>query len=221
MIRRTSRYDAIGELSKHHASIWQTLLSPSAWKIADLGSGTKGACPYANVCLDKEDYSNYFKDKLFIQHDLNNLPLPFEDKELDFCWASHVLEHMPSPIDFINEIVRIAKAGYIEVPTPLVDNLVAGGDIDDPYGHKWWVFYDDHNEKIIVRPRRHIILPSVSVSELNMLYPFFRSSFVLELYWEDSINIEIGDEKYFYEENDYDLSKQNVQPWIMGEKRGG
>jgi len=76
--------------------------------------------------------------------------------------------------------------------------------------------YDDHNEKIIARPRRHIVAPCVSIPELNMLYPWFRSSFVIELYWEDSVDIEIGDEKYFYEDNEYDLSKQTVQPWIMG-----
>jgi SAM-dependent methyltransferase len=205
MIKRKSRYDVID------------FLSDKEWKIADLGSGTRGSCPHANVYLDKEDHSNYFKDKLFIQHDLNNLPFPFENKELDFCWASHVLEHMPDPIAFINEIVRISKSGYIEIPTPLIDNLVSGGDVNDPHGHKWWVFYDDHKEKIILRPRRHIVRPSVTIPELNMLYPWFRSSFVIELYWEDSINIEIGDEKYFYEENEYDLKTANITPWMMGQ----
>ena len=123
---------------------------------------------------------------------------------------------MPDPIAFINDIVRISQRGYIEVPTPLIDNLVSGGDVNDPDGHKWWLFYDDHKEKIIARPRKHIVLPCVSIQELNMLYPWFRSSFVLELYWEDSVDIETGDEKYFYEDNEYDLSKQNVQPWVMG-----
>jgi len=205
MIKRKSRFDVIDELSKH-----------PDWKIADLGSGTTGSCPNANILLDKEDHTDYFKDKDFRQHDLNDFPLPFEDKELDFCWASHVLEHMPNPVEFINEMIRISQRGYIEVPTPLIDNLVSGGDIHDPHGHKWWLFYDDHNEKIIARPRRHIVAPCVSIPELNMLYPWFRSSFVIELYWEDSVDIEIGDEKYFYEDNEYDLSKQTVQPWIMG-----
>ena len=69
MIKRKSRYDVIEELSKH-----------PDWKIADLGSGSKGACPHANIFLDKNDHSDYFKDKDFRLHDLNQLPLPFEDK---------------------------------------------------------------------------------------------------------------------------------------------
>ena len=49
-----------------------------------------------------------------------------------------------------------------------------------------------------------------------MLYPFFRPSFVLELYWQDSIDLEMGDEIYFYEDKMYNLKEANITTWKMG-----
>jgi len=205
MMKRKSRNDVLQLLSRN-----------PEWNIVDLGCGKSGACPLANVLVDKNDWSSSMMGREFIVHDLEQLPLPFEDKQFDFCWASHILEHMKNPVEFLKELVRISNSGYIEVPTPLIDNLVSGDDFRDPHGHKWWVYFDDTKEKMILRPRRHIVHKTVDIPELNKLYPFFRSSFVLELHWEGSINVEMGDEKYSYEGKEYDLSKQAIEPWVLG-----
>lgn len=42
---------------------------------------------------------------------------PFEDKEFDFVYCSHVLEHVQSPTKACTELMRIAKRGYLECPT--------------------------------------------------------------------------------------------------------
>lgn len=78
------------------------------------------------------------------------------------------------------------------------------------------MFYDDVNNKLIIRPRKHILHRTVDIPELNLMYPFFRSSLILEWYWKDSIDVEMGDEKYSYEGKEYDLSKDNIEPWILG-----
>tara|TARA_R100000008_G_scaffold398_1_gene385 strand:+ start:9278 stop:9898 length:621 start_codon:yes stop_codon:yes gene_type:complete len=205
MITRTSRYHVLKMLEE----------SPNL-SVVDLGSGNAGSCPDADVLVDRADFSASFPDKQFIVHDLNNLPLPFEDHEFDFSFCSHLLEHMTQPLEFLKEVVRISKSGYIEVPSPLIDNLVSGDDYRDPYGHKWWVFFDDVGEKIILRPRRHIVEKTIDIPELNKLYPFFRSSFVIELMWSRTMEIEMGDEKYFYENSNYDLSRDTINPWKMG-----
>ena len=205
MIKRTSRYH-----------ILQILEDNPEWNVVDLGSGIAGSCPSADVLVDRADFSASFPDKRFIVHDLNNLPLPFEDDEFDFSFCSHLLEHVIDPISFLKEVTRISKSGYIEVPSPLIDNLVSGDDYRDPYGHKWWVFFDDVDEKITLRPRRHIVEKTIDIPELNKLYPFFRSSFVIELMWSRTIEAEMGDEKYFYENNNYDLSRDTISPWKMG-----
>ena len=201
--------------------ILQTLEKKSNWNVVDLGCGSNAGCEYANVLVDASNWSSNYLGRSncenFVVHDVDNLPLPFDDKEFDFCFCSHLLEHVKDPITFLKEVTRISKRGYIEVPTPLADNLVSGNDWNDPRGHKWWIYYDDINEKIILRPRKLIVHRTLEIPELNKLYPFFRSSMVIELYWDETIDAVIGDEKYFYEDSEYDLSKQKITPWVLGE----
>ena len=205
MIKRTTRDATMKQLAKH-----------TTWRVVDVGCGRNGSCPHADVFVDRNDWSASLPGKEFVVHDLNDLPLPFKDKEFDFCWASHILEHVNDPLAFLKEVTRISKRGYIEVPTPLIDNLVSGDDIHDPFGHKWWVYFDDPEQTLVVRPRRHIVHKTVDIPELNKLYPFFRSSFVVELAWDNSMKVMLGDEKYSYEGKDYDLKVDKVDPWILG-----
>ena len=52
---------------------------------------------------------------------------------------------------------------------------------------------------------------------MMMLYPFFRESLVTEIFWDNNvINAKICDEIYFYEDKTYDLSKQKINPWVLG-----
>ena len=54
--------------------------------------------------------------------------LPFKNNEFDFVITSHVIEHVKDFTFFINEIERITKQGYIELPTRLGDNIVFEND---------------------------------------------------------------------------------------------
>ncbi len=49
--------------------------------------------------------------------------LPFKDNAFDFVIASHVLEHSDNPAKFLEELQRVAKAGYIEVPDAVMERL--------------------------------------------------------------------------------------------------
>jgi len=59
--------------------------------------------------------------------------LPFRDGGVDFVIASHIAEHVDEPERFCAELARVAKAGYIETPSPLADYL-----LDEEY-HQWRV----------------------------------------------------------------------------------
>jgi SAM-dependent methyltransferase len=59
--------------------------------------------------------------------------MPFADAAFDFVICSHVLEHVVHPDAVIRELVRVAKAGYIEVPE------AASAKIVDFPSHLWWV----------------------------------------------------------------------------------
>jgi SAM-dependent methyltransferase len=69
--------------------------------------------------------------------DADAADMPFADQAFDYAICSHVLEHVEHPDVVIAELVRVAKAGYIEVPE------AASAKIVDFPSHLWWVTLDD------------------------------------------------------------------------------
>lgn len=66
-------------------------------------------------------------------------PWPFADKEFDFAICSHTLEDVRDPIFVCRELNRVAKAGYIEVPSRAVESTRG---VERPffcgyYHHRW------------------------------------------------------------------------------------
>lgn len=53
----------------------------------------------------------------------DGMRLPFADKTFDYVIASHIFEHMDDPAGFAREIMRVGKAGYIEVPSALSERV--------------------------------------------------------------------------------------------------
>jgi len=49
--------------------------------------------------------------------------LPFKDKTFDFVIACHVLEHSSDPDQFLSELQRVGKAGYIETPDAFMERI--------------------------------------------------------------------------------------------------
>ena len=106
---------------------------------------------------------------------------------------SHVLEHVSNLVDFVNEVERISKAGYIELPTKLADNLVIGCDEED-IGHKWWLEFDDTINSLIYRKKIDVIEKFLSVGSIHRLQEFFEDSLILQLYWENKTDLIKGKE---------------------------
>ena len=176
--------------------IQTTLSKNSDWKILDIGCGY-GANEFANTICDVQDLSKFYKDKNFIK--LENKQLPFKDNEFDFVIASHVLEHVKDFKFFINELERVSKKGYIELPTKLEDNLV----FENKKDHLWHMDFDDVNSKLLISNKLQYIEPILTVSMIQNLRENFKSSLVLELYWEDKID-------YDFVENNQNIKKHNL-----------
>ena len=175
----------------------QSILSKKPdWKILDIGCGY-GANEFANTICDVQDLSKFYKDKNFIK--LENKQLPFKDNEFDFVIASHVLEHVEDFKFFINELERVSKKGYIELPTKLEDNLV----FENKKDHLWHMDFDDVNSKLLISNKLQYIEPILTVSMIQNLRENFKGSLVLELYWEDKID-------YDFVENNQNIKKHNL-----------
>jgi ubiquinone/menaquinone biosynthesis C-methylase UbiE len=161
--------------------IEKTLSLNPSWNILDIGCGY-GANVYANVICDVQDLSKYYPNKKFTK--LVEKKLPFKDQEFDFVVASHVMEHVDDIEFFISELERVSKKGYIELPTMLEDNLV----FENKKDHLWHMDFDDVESKLLISKKVQYFEPVLSVSSIKRLNEIFRSSFILELYWEDKID---------------------------------
>ena len=125
--------------------------------------------------------SYHYKNKNFVK--INDKKLPFKDKEYDFVIASHVAEHVEDVSYFLNELSRVGKKGYIEVPTRLEDNLV----FENKKAHLWHLVFDDVNNHLKIFEKKQYFEPILTVSTIKKLNNYFRESLVIELIWEDSI----------------------------------
>ena len=177
--------------SRNHQKEW--LKKNRNLKILDLGCSSKNYWPEANHYADLDDFSEEF-NKLNLKYTQikKDHKLPFKDKEFDYVILSHVLEHVPNLIEFISEIERISKAGYIELPTKLNDNLVFGCDEDD-IGHKWWFEYDDIKNTLVYSKKIDALEKFVTVGQIWKFEKFFAESLFIQTYWEDKINISKGE----------------------------
>lgn len=94
--------------------------------VLEVGSGGK-PYPRADVLLDayentrERNWAPLKADRPTVLGFVEQLP--FRDKAFDFVIASHVLEHSADPEQFIAELQRVAKAGYIEVPDAFFERI--------------------------------------------------------------------------------------------------
>ena len=177
MIRRTSK-----------TYIENLLSQKKDWKVLDIGCGYS-ANNHATTICDVQDLSHFYKDKNFVI--LKNNDLPFNDNQFDFVISSHVMEHVEDLKYFIKEIERVSKRGYIELPTKLEDNLV----FENKKENLWQMDFDDVNHKLLISKKIQFIEPVLTVSTIQKMRKYFKSSLVLELLWENKI------ENEFIEEN--------------------
>ncbi len=73
-------------------------------------------------------------------------PWPYADDQFDFAICSSTLEGVRDPIWVCQELSRVAKAGYVEVPT-IEAELVFNAEGDGPWlgreDHRWLCDVDD------------------------------------------------------------------------------
>jgi hypothetical protein len=72
-------------------------------------------------------------------------PWPFRDGQFDFAVCSHTLEDVRDPVRVCDELRRVARAGYIEVPSRLEEQSPIDGRLGVGWTHhRWLTEIDDH-----------------------------------------------------------------------------
>jgi hypothetical protein len=87
-----------------------------------------------------------FSAETWIQRDIcDHAPWPFSDKQLDFAVCSHTLEDVRDPIWVCSELNRVAKAGYIEVPSRLEEQTYGFQGPWTGWSHHRWLIDIEQN----------------------------------------------------------------------------
>lgn len=100
----------------------------------------------------------HFTPATWIVRDIcDHTPYPFADGEVDFVVCSHTLEDIRDPIWVVQEMARIAKRGYVEVPSRVWETV---RDVEDAgmvglLHHRWLIEADGAHLRFI--PKWHVI----------------------------------------------------------------
>lgn len=165
----------------------------NAFPVLDVGSG---ANPYPNsdVLIDQystaedRNFDPFIIDRPSVLGD--GTKLPFKDNAFQFVILSHVLEHVEDPGMLLNEIMRVGRAGYIEVPNSLFEVIF-------PYETHLHLINCDGDQLIITRKSEKFDSPVRKMDLLRSetrLGKFLRnnpSELHVRLYWESNITFKI------------------------------
>lgn len=164
--------------------------------VLEVGAGGN-PYPRANVLLDGYEDSVERIEKTLVADRPLVLgfaeKLPFKSKSFDFVISSHVLEHSTNPEQFLREMMRVGKAGYIETPdafferiNPFTYHRVEVAAINDKKIRLFKKSSWRHDTFIVDEYERQ--LKDKSFIKYISRHP---APFHMRFYWKDSIDFEV------------------------------
>jgi SAM-dependent methyltransferase len=133
----------VGRYTLYQARLFDFQFEPTD-RVLDIGSGNDPfplATHLADIALEDNAYGRAGAPlrragtKPIYECDLENMS-GFRDKEFDFVYCSHVLEHVRDPAKACEELMRIGKRGFIETPTRGKDLWLGTAAVSN---HRWAV----------------------------------------------------------------------------------
>jgi SAM-dependent methyltransferase len=126
--------------------------------VVDVGAGYD-PWPHATEFVDCEAWPELAGKKVHAL-DIELDRLPFADKSVDFLYCRHTIEDLHNPTLLLREMNRVAKAGYIETPSPLAETCrgvdgVQGADWRG-YIHHYWMTWSD-GQRLNLLPKLPVI----------------------------------------------------------------
>ena len=148
-----------------------------------------------------------FSRDTWIQRDIcAREPYPFGDKQIDFVVCSQTLEDVRDPVFVCSEMVRIARAGYIEVPSRLEEQAYGFQGPWAGWSHHRWLI-DIGESRVDFVFKHHVVHNRAS----DRFPPGFRDGLTAEqrvqtLWWQDSFDFR---ERVF-------VTAEELDPYVAG-----
>src|SRR4051794_14780030 len=162
---------------------WARPFARADWVMDLLPYETRGLYGYEQGDRDGER----FTEQTWVVRDIcAREPWPFGDHQFDFAICSHTLEDIRDPIWVCQELQRVAKAGYIEVPSRLEEQTLGVQGNWVGWGHHHWLI-DITPGRIEFVFKHHILhgRPELQVPQ-EVERSLSREERVQSLWWTDS-----------------------------------
>lgn len=146
---------------------WASPLARADWVIDLMPYRTRG------LYGERDPEPERFSERTWVERDIcAREPWPFADGQFDFAVCSHTLEDVRDPVWVCSELVRVASAGYIEVPARCEEQApgVHGAWVGWSH-HHWLVDIADERVEFVFKPhllntRREFWVPLAAVEAL-------------------------------------------------------
>ncbi len=103
---------------------------------------------------DGDGESERFTADTWVRRDIcARTPWPFADGQFDFSVCSHTLEDVRDPVFVCQELIRVSRAGYVEVPSRLEEQTYG---FQGPWvgwsHHRWLIDLDEDELTFVFKP---------------------------------------------------------------------
>jgi SAM-dependent methyltransferase len=176
----------------------EKVISPTD-KVLDIGSWND-VFPRADVIVDVNPYETrknalsdereHFSKETWLLADVNRAGTwaKFRDKEFDFVICSHLLEDVRDPLFVCEQLIRVAKRGYIEVPTRYRECArAAATDTVSGYDHHRWLV-EVVDGSLTFTAKLHWAHTVDYLTEKRRSYLEFHNFHYFGVFWEDSFH---------------------------------
>jgi hypothetical protein len=142
-----------------------------------------------------------FSRDTWVQRDIcDKEPYPFDDGQFDFVVCAQTLEDVRDPIWVCSEMSRVARAGYIEVPSRLVEQTYGVQGPWVGYGHHHWLI-EAEGDRITFVFKTHVINREGAHFPAEFQAATEQDERETTLWWDGSFRFE---ERIFYEPSELD-----------------
>lgn len=146
------------------------------------------------------------------QADICGDGLPFPDGTFDFVYCGQTLEDIRDPIRVCRELCRVAKAGYIEVPSLWIEccydvDALPNSDQYPGYEKHRWMVYADGDELVFIPKLSWLSLYHFVPAETSAQHRHRQELWTMPWTWESEIKARewsfVGQEEIVPFLNDY------------------
>ena len=195
---------------------WADPFERADWVIDLMPYETRGLYAREGWTEGREAAAERFTSDTWVERDIcDREPWPFDDDRFDFAICSHTLEDVRDPVWVCSELSRVAKAGYVEVPSRLEEQSwgVHGQPFVGWEHHRWLIDVAADGIAFAFKPHGLHTHPA----------EFFPGGFwerlseperVQTLWWEGTLACS---ERFFADEADV---REYLRDFVAGELRG-